>query len=91
MTQPIASDVWSLLVETLGDRIRAAGLDPAELADDTDLLDTGVLDSLGVLEMIALVEDRFELETDWEDFDPEDILVMGPFCRYVEQQVALRR
>jgi acyl carrier protein len=41
----------------------------AEVADDTDLLATGVIDSLGLLKVIAWLEDRFGISS--EDLDLE--------------------
>ncbi|MER8070432.1 phosphopantetheine-binding protein [Streptomyces sp. NPDC094034] len=43
-----------------------------ELADDHDLLSDGVIDSLGVLKLIAWVEDRFELPIGDTDLDPDN-------------------
>ncbi|WP_327411568.1 phosphopantetheine-binding protein [Streptomyces sp. NBC_01233] len=44
----------------------------AELAVDHDLLNDGVIDSLGVLKLIAWVEDRFELAIGDADLDPNN-------------------
>ncbi|MET9919187.1 phosphopantetheine-binding protein [Streptomyces sp. NPDC059605] len=43
-----------------------------ELADDHDLLSDGVIDSLGVLKLIAWVEDHFELAVGDADLDPNN-------------------
>ncbi|MFD7029050.1 phosphopantetheine-binding protein [Streptomyces sp. NPDC059917] len=48
------------------------GTAPAELAVDHDLLNDGVIDSLGVLKLIAWVEDRFELAVGDADLDPNN-------------------
>ncbi|MBW5481294.1 phosphopantetheine-binding protein [Streptomyces bambusae] len=48
------------------------GTSPAELAADHDLLNDGVIDSLGVLKLIAWVEDRFELAVGDADLDPNN-------------------
>ncbi len=66
----------------------AAGLDASDVRDDTDLLGDGILDSLDVLELMAAVGDQYGIEGDWEDYDPEEILVVGPFCRYVERNMS---
>jgi acyl carrier protein len=88
MSAPSAADVRAFVVEHVEDRLRSAGLDPATAPDDTDLLASGIVDSLGVLELMTSVSERFGLDDDWEDYDPDDILVLGPFCRYVERQAA---
>ncbi|MFK0102033.1 MULTISPECIES: phosphopantetheine-binding protein [unclassified Streptomyces] len=43
-----------------------------ELADDQDLLSSGAIDSLGLLKLIAWVEDRFGLAVDDTDLDPNN-------------------
>lgn len=42
-----------------------------ELADDLDLMAGGVIDSLGLLKVIAWLEDRYGVDTDAVDLDPE--------------------
>ncbi|MEU9087325.1 phosphopantetheine-binding protein [Streptomyces sp. NPDC048357] len=48
------------------------GTPASELAVDHDLLNDGVIDSLGVLKLIAWVEDRFELAIGDADLDPNN-------------------
>ncbi|MET9697479.1 phosphopantetheine-binding protein [Streptomyces sp. NPDC006529] len=48
------------------------GTAPTELPVDHDLLNDGVIDSLGVLKLIAWVEDRFELAVGDADLDPNN-------------------
>ena len=85
MTYPTAADVRTYVLDQVKDGLGAAGVDLATLPDDADLLADGVIDSLGVLELMATTSDRFGIEGDWEDYPPEDILVIGAFCRYVER------
>ncbi|MGY0490650.1 acyl carrier protein [Streptomyces sp. WG-D5] len=47
-------------------------LTPDQLADDQDLLTNGAIDSLGLLKLIAWVEDRFGLAVDDTDLDPDN-------------------
>jgi acyl carrier protein len=80
------ADVRAFLLARLGTSLREAGLDPETVGDDTDLFAAGIIDSLGVLELIALVSDQYGIEDDWEDYDPDDLLVVGPFCRYAAEK-----
>jgi acyl carrier protein len=80
------ADVRSFLLERLEPDLRDAGIEPATLSDETDLFAVGVIDSLGIVGLVSVVSDRYGIEDDWEDFDPEDLLVIGPFCRYVAQR-----
>jgi len=47
-------------------------VDAAELAPDYDLVGGGVLDSLGLLRVIAWLEDRFGLAADDIELAPEN-------------------
>jgi acyl carrier protein len=80
------ADVRSFLLERLEPHLRDAGIEPATLSDETDLFAVGVIDSLGIVGLVSVVSDRYGIEDDWEDFDPEDLLVIGPFCRYVARR-----
>lgn len=41
--------------------------------DSTDLLGAGRLDSLDFLQLVSLLEDRFAIEIDFSDVDPEQL------------------
>ncbi|PRH79289.1 acyl carrier protein [Streptomyces solincola] len=47
-------------------------LTPQDLRDDHDLLSDGIIDSLGVLKLIAWVEDHFSLDVGDADLDPDN-------------------
>ena len=44
----------------------------AKLAEDTDLLGTGVLDSLGVLQLVAYIDERLGVQIPDEDVTYEN-------------------
>jgi acyl carrier protein len=79
-----AEAVRALLLERFASSLAAKGLEPAQVPDDFDLLTEGVIDSLGILEMISAIEHRFGLAIDFEDLDAEELTILGPLCRYVE-------
>ncbi len=54
-----------------------------EIPDDFDLLTNGVIDSLGFLEMVSALQEKFDVEIDFEEIDPEKLSVIGPLCEYV--------
>ena len=83
MSAATADAVAAFVRDALADELAAAGIDPAEVGDDFDLHERGVIDSFGVLELIGDVEDRFGIEVDFEAMDPEELTVVGPFSRYV--------
>jgi acyl carrier protein len=46
---------------------------PDELSDEASLLDAGVVDSTGVLEVIGFIEETFGIEVEDEEMIPENL------------------
>jgi acyl carrier protein len=80
-------DLRSALLETLAEPLAAIGLDPESVPDDLDLLAAGVIDSFGLLELIAALEDRFRTTLDFADLAAEDLTVVGPLTRHLLAQI----
>jgi acyl carrier protein len=55
-----------------------------ELDADHDLLADGVIDSLGLLKLIAWLEDRFELSVDDTALDPDNFRTVTAIDAFVE-------
>jgi acyl carrier protein len=47
--------------------------DASSLADDASLLDLGVVDSTGVLELVGYLEDRYGIKVDDQELVPENL------------------
>lgn len=45
----------------------------AEITDDMDLIQNGILDSLAVLKLVAFVEDHYDIALEPEEIDPENL------------------
>jgi acyl carrier protein len=54
-----------------------------ELGDDDSLLEARVIDSLGVLELVAYVEETFAIEVTDDDLTPENFESIGALARFV--------
>lgn len=76
-------EVRAFVLEQLVEPLKAKSLEPHDVPDNFDLLTEGVIDSLGILEMVSALEERFGLEVDFEDLDPDDLTKLGPFSSYV--------
>ena len=59
--------------------------DPAllPLANDTPLLDSGILDSLSLLRMVVFLEERFEITMGDADVLPENFASVNAICAYL--------
>lgn len=58
-------------------QLSVLGLDPSSAPDELDLLETGLIDSLGVLELVAAIHSEFGIEVDVYEMDPDDLTVVG--------------
>ena len=43
-----------------------------DIADEDDLIDTGVIDSLGIFQLVAFLEERFGIAIGDEEITPEN-------------------
>ena len=59
--------------------------DPAllPLADDTSLLDSGILDSLSLLRLVVFLEERFGITMGDADLLPENFASVNAICAYL--------
>jgi acyl carrier protein len=58
----------------------------AELADDTPLLN-GVIDSLGLMQLVAFLEEEFDVEIDDADMTADHFRTVGDIEQLVTQKV----
>jgi len=91
MTQVRTEDVRAHVVAELGDAFAGCGIDAAQLPAGFDLLDAGLIDSFGILELVSGVEQRFDVEIDFDELDPEGLTVLDTFCAFVAKQVNAAR
>ncbi len=75
------------------DRIRSFILEqlnfkgtPGELSDDYDLIERGVLDSLGVFQMTSFLEREFRIEVRDDELVPEHYGTIGRLARLVDSK-----
>jgi acyl carrier protein len=82
-----AADVQHFILARLNDPLLAKGLTPADVPPSFDLLLEGVIDSFGVVEIIASLEEHFGLEFDFDELDADDLTRIGPLSSYVERKL----
>lgn len=58
-----------------------------DLTDDCDLLLSGLIDSLGLLEIVSALGEHYNQEIDFEGLDPEQMTIVGPLCSFVAEQL----
>jgi len=76
-------DVSGLIREWVAANHRKEKSGKIELAEDADLMDTGVLDSMGFIELLAYVESITRARIDLSDLDPKDFTSIEGLSRSV--------
>lgn len=59
-----------------------------KIHDNDNLLETGVIDSLGVLEIVTFLKDEFSLAIEDDDLTPENFQSISAIAGFVDQRVA---
>jgi acyl carrier protein len=54
----------------------------------TPLLASGAIDSLGILELVTFLDERFGVQMMDDDFDPANFETLGQLVAFVERQRA---
>lgn len=58
------------------------------LSDDESLLDKGIIDSTGVLELVMFIEEQFGISVDDEDIIPENLDSFNKLEHYIDTKKA---
>ena len=65
----------------------AAGMGRKSLAPDEDLLEQGIIDSLGLMKLIAFMEDTFGIKIMDDEIVPENFQSLNSMVTLVERQM----
>jgi acyl carrier protein len=76
--QEILEQVRDYVVETF-----LLGADESELGNEDSFLETGLIDSTGVLELIGFLEERFGVHVADEEMIPENLDSIARVARFV--------
>jgi acyl carrier protein len=55
-----------------------------DFSDEDSLLDAGVIDSLGILDLVGFLEETFGVQASDEDLNPENFDSIATLARFVE-------
>ena len=57
--------------------------EPEELSDDTSLIESGTVDSTGMMEVILFLESEFGIEVEEQDTTPENLETIARIAAFV--------
>ena len=62
------------------------GAEDATLGDDDSFLESGIIDSTGVLEVVGFIEDEFDIEVLDEELVPDNFDSLNKLVAYIEKK-----
>lgn len=90
MSTVTPAEVRLFLKEYFNRKLEETGCGSYEdLPDDCDLWLSGMIDSMGMLELMGVLQEFAGSDIDFEILDPEEMTIVGPLCRFVSQQTTL--
>lgn len=63
------------------------GEDPANLTDDLELKESGILDSMSTLKLVTFLEELYKVEFEANDLDPENLSSINAIERLVRSKL----
>ncbi len=64
------------------------GRDPEELTDSGSLLELGIIDSTGVLELVGFMEEKYGFQVEDEDLVPDNLDSVDNLVGYIQKKTA---
>jgi acyl carrier protein len=58
------------------------------LDDDDQLVESGIIDSLGIMSLLSFLEERFSIQIQSEDLNPENFATVSTLTALVEREQA---
>ncbi|MBV8900552.1 MAG: acyl carrier protein [Verrucomicrobia bacterium] len=74
-------EIVDLAVRWVKQNMQTSGNRHVELTGDTDLMESGLLDSVGFVELIVFIESQTGCNIDLTDVDPSEFTTMDGLCR----------
>jgi len=62
--------------------------DDQELKSEASLLDGGIIDSTGVLELISYLEEHFKIKVEDDELVPENLDTIASICAFLSRKTA---
>ena len=79
------SEIKNFIIEQLDTRFKRIGFLEKYLLPDFNLVQTGILDSMQFIELVALIEKKFNVEIDFENESPNSFTTLSGLSNLVQK------
>ena len=62
------------------------GQEDDRLAEDTSFMESGIIDSTGVLELVQFVEQQYEIQIEDEELIPENLDTLSNLAKFISNK-----
>ena len=73
-----------IIIEYIQQQLLGGQVD-IELSPEEDLLGSGLIDSLGMIQLLAFIEEKFEVKVPPQDMTIENFMTVGAIGHYLER------
>jgi acyl carrier protein len=61
--------------------------DDTKLSNDESLLDAGIIDSTGILELISHLEQQYKIKVNDDELTPENLDTIARICEFLNKKI----
>jgi acyl carrier protein len=61
--------------------------DDRKLSNDESLLDAGIIDSTGILELISHLEQQYKIKVNDDELTPENLDTIARICEFLNKKI----
>ena len=61
--------------------------DGQQLQDDTSFMESGIIDSTGILELITFLEEKYEIKIEDDELIPENLDNLQNVARFIDRKM----
>lgn len=73
-----------IIIEYIQQQLLGGQVD-IDLSPEEDLLGSGLIDSLGMIQLLAFIEEKFEVKVPPQDMTIENFMTVGAIGNYLER------
>jgi acyl carrier protein len=81
MKQISESGLIDVVIHWVHENAHTNGFDHLEITPETNLISSGVLTSLGIIDLLVFIEGRTNCKIDLTDVEPNEFAVVKSLCR----------
>jgi acyl carrier protein len=81
MNQISEGELVHRVIRCVHENTRTNGFDHLEITPETNLISSGVLTSLGIIDLLVFIEGRTNCKIDLTDVEPDEFAIVKSLCR----------